>query len=294
MIKPKPLKIVCTDGVELAALLLEPKSPKAVIQLNGGTGFKKEFYLAFAQYLTEQGYVTIIYDYRGTCESAPTDMRDCDYTFLDYGTKDMPAVLQYLEEQYPHLPKLIFGHSVGGQMIGHIPNIKPIKGLVCMGTSVGYIRNMPLGYRLKSWYFFKIFSPLSIQLTGYVRAKKFGIMEDLPRKVVQDWSAWCSAKNYFFDKKYYGITVPKGQYQDYTFPVHVFWTTDDPICNKRNLDIFWQQVKSTQSIDFQKLIPSDWHTKSIGHHGFFKKNFKDTLWREALNKLDSFLAYPSV
>ncbi|NJN33275.1 MAG: alpha/beta fold hydrolase [Saprospiraceae bacterium] len=118
MIKHKDITIISEGGVALAARLFAPENPKAAVQINGGTAVKKEYYAAFARFLAENGFVSVIFDYRGCGGSKPADLAECDYSFLDYGVKDMPAVLDYLEAHYPDLPKLVVGHSVGGQQIG--------------------------------------------------------------------------------------------------------------------------------------------------------------------------------
>lgn len=283
------ISITCVDGVPLSAILCAPQQAKAALMLSGGTGFKKEFYLPLANYLAEHGLATIVYDYRGTGESRPADMRNCDFSFSDYGQKDMPAVLDFLDARYPDLPKLILGHSAGGQQVGFMPNVHKVQGLVAVATSVGYLPYMPLGYRLKSYYFFYLFTPLSILLKGYVASKRFKIMEDLPRRVVTQWRAWCAKANYFFDPKFYGKSVPIGVFDRMPFPIQVFWATDDPISNARSVPAFWNQVKSEKGLSFQVLRPEDWNTAKIDHYGVFRAQFKDSLWREVLGALQRML-----
>jgi hypothetical protein len=60
-----------------------------------------------------------------------------------------------------------------------------------------------------STYFFHLFTPISIKLTGYVVAKKFGIMEDLPINVVREWKAWCGQPDYFLTP---GFMAKPGQW----------------------------------------------------------------------------------
>lgn len=126
------LKIKCEDGVELAAVLFEPVQPKAAVQLCIGTGAKKEFYFPFIKFLVENHYAVCTFEYRGTCESAPASMKDCDYNYIEYGTQDMPAVLEFLDRKYPHLPKLLVGHSVGGMNFGLMPNYQKLSGVVAV------------------------------------------------------------------------------------------------------------------------------------------------------------------
>ena len=113
--KQEKFKIKCEDGVELSAILLIPSGqPKAVVQINSATAVPKEYYLPFANYLVENGFVVCVFDYRGVCESTPEGgLRGCKYDYVMLGQLDMPAVLEYLESQFPDLPKLIMGHSVG-------------------------------------------------------------------------------------------------------------------------------------------------------------------------------------
>jgi predicted alpha/beta hydrolase len=283
------LTITCTDGVPLSAVLVVPEQAKAVVQINGGTGFRKEYYLKYAQYLATHGFVSLVYDYRGNASSAPQDLRNCAFNYLEYGQKDMAAVLDFLDERFPHLPKLILGHSVGGQKVGFMPNLQKVKGLVTFATGAGYLPKMKIWQGLKSYYFFYLFGPLSIALKGYVASKRFGLMEDLPRQVFLDWRLFCSKPMYFFDPKIYGISVPKGQYDKLPFPVKVYSCSDDQICTPDNQASFWKNVHSDQGVQFSVLQPNDWGLQEIGHNGIFPSRFQETLWPEVRKALENML-----
>ncbi len=289
MVTNEKISITCADGVVLKGLLLIPQNPKAVVQFNTGTAAKKEFYLPFLQYLTEHNYLCCLWDYRGSGESAPLSLKGCNYTFSDYGLKDMPAVKNYLANRYPNLPLVIVGHSAGGQQLGFVDDLSNVNGLLGFAVSTGYMPHMPLGYRMLSNYFFYIFTPISLLFTGHIAAKRFGIMEDLPKNVALEWRDWCEQPEYFFNAKFYGKTVPTGNFQNYTFPVHIVWATDDPISNKNSIPSFWNNVKSTAQISFQKISPQQFGLKKIDHFGFFKKNMQATLWPQAVEKLNSFI-----
>lgn len=273
----------------MSGLLLIPAAPRAVLQFNGGTAAKKEFYLRFLEYFCANGYLCCLWDYRGSGDSAPTDLARCDYRFSDYGTKDMPAIKAYLLETFPDLPLLLFAHSAGGQQIGLMPDLNGYQGMVAFAVSTGYLPHMPLGYRLTSRYFFNVFTPLSILFSGYVRSKPFGYMENLPKQVVLEWRDWCAKREYLFDRKFMGKTIPMGNYQDIPFPIHVYWATDDPISNIKSVPTFWEKVTSTQQISIESISPKSVHQKKLGHFGFFKKQMESTLWARALEKLDALI-----
>ncbi|SFC67967.1 Predicted alpha/beta hydrolase [Flexibacter flexilis DSM 6793] len=290
MIHQEKFETQCADGVTLRGILLIPENPKAVVQFNCGTAAKKESYLKFLEYIAQHGYVCCLWDYRGSGESAPQNMRDCQFRFSDYGLKDMPAIKDFLNQRFPNLPYLLLAHSAGGQQIGFMHNLNEVKGAVNIAVSTGYYPNMPLNYRLKAYFFFYLFSPLSIQLTGWVRAKKFGFMEDLPREVVREWRSWCAERDFFFSPKYYQKTVPKGHYQEFDFPIHVFWTPDDTISNEKNTQNLWKHIRSDKGIEFTRVEPSALGVKQIGHFGFFRSSLKNQFWPNVVKQLDVFLA----
>ena len=284
------IAIACDDGVMLRGLLLVPAKPKAVIQFNGGTAMRKEFYLPFLSFLADQGFICCLWDYRGSGESRPDTLRGCTYSFSDYGTKDMPAVRKYLRQRFPELPFLIVAHSVGGQQIGFMNDLDDVRGMVGFSVSTGYFGFMPPLYCLQSLYFFYLFSPLSILLSGYIASKRFGYMEDLPKNVVKEWRSWCWKKEYFFDRKFTGRTVPQGSFRKLRFPVQLFWSSDDPIANRRSVPVYLRHIQSTETVEVREVKPEAYRLKSIGHMGFFKRSFKDTVWKEALEALHNFLA----
>lgn len=289
MIEKLPFQTICEDGVILNGIILKPKSPKAIVQFNGGTATKKEFYLPFLSYLAENGYTCCLWDYRGSGYSAPETLKGCQYNYRDYGQKDMPAIKKYLQTEYPNLPLLLFTHSVGGQQVGFTDNLEDYKGMVGFAVSTGYAPNMPLTYRIQSHYFFYLFTPLSNLIFGYLKAKKFGYMEDLPENVVNEWRSWCSKEYYFFDKEFAGKTISVRGFKNIPFPIHIFWAPDDPISNEKNIKNFWKHINSTEAITLEKLNLTKYGIRKIEHFGFFKRKMKEKIWPLGLNKLDSFL-----
>ncbi len=285
------IKIGCADGYELDAILLEPESElKAVIQFNSATATCKEFYLSFAYYLVENGFAVILFDYRGIGGSIPKDgLKNSTIKYLDWSELDMTAVMNFITERFANIPKIIFGHSVGGQKVGFMPNLSNAIGMITVATSVGYLNFMPIGYRLQSYFFFYLVAPISHLLFGYTAAKKIGIMENLPKNITIEWRRWCNTPDYFFDKKEYQITVPAGQYKNFPIPVKIFYASDDPISNERSTKQFWKHVNSKYPIDIEKLDPKLLKLKVIGHFGFFYKKSKATIWPKALYEIQKLL-----
>ncbi|AWM14827.1 alpha/beta hydrolase [Flavobacterium sediminis] len=287
MMKTENFEAICSDGIKLKGTLIIPTNPKAVIQFNCGTATKKEFYLPFLTFLAENGYLCCLWNYRGSEKS--DDLKNNYYKFSDYGTKDMSAIKTFLENRFPKLPFLFIGHSVGGQQIGFIENLDNVKGTINIAVSSGYYSNMPFAYRMKAYFFFYVFSPISVLISGFVNSKPYGLMENLPKEVVFEWRDWLEKENYFFDEKFYGKTVPNGNFKNFKFPIHVYYSVDDTISNSKNTKAFWRNVKSEKGITFSALTPTEFGLKKIDHFGYFRKNMKNHLWKDIVNKLDKFL-----
>ncbi|MNJ86466.1 Alpha/beta hydrolase family protein [compost metagenome] len=284
--KQESFEVICKDGVSLNGILLIPDNPKAVIQFNCGTGTRKEIYLPFLSFLCENGYLCCLWDYRGSGASAPKYMKNCHSTYSDYGVQDMPAIKTYLTNRFSHFPFYIIAHSTGGQQIGFMNNLEGIRGVINFAVSAGYYPNMPFTYRMKACFFFYVFSPISAMLNGFVKAKPLGFMENLPKNVVYEWRSWCAKEDYFFDKSFYGKTIPVGQFKQFKFPIHTFWTTDDTISNEKNTKNFWKHIESDRDISFTKLVPSELGLKKIGHFGFFRKHMKEKLWEKVIEQIN--------
>jgi predicted alpha/beta hydrolase len=289
MISRKDFETNCEDGIKLKGTLLIPEKVKAVVQFNCGTGTKREVYLSFLTYLAENGYLCCLWNYRGSGKSSSENLGQCDFTFSDYGTKDMVAIKKYLNEAFPDFPFLMIAHSAGGQQIGFMDNLNNVKGVINFAVSSGYYSNMPFAYRIKAYFYFYVFTPISVLFAGYVKAKPFGLMENLPRKVVYEWRDWLEKENYFFDKKFYGKTIPIGHFKNYKFPIHTYWTTDDTISNEKNIQLYWKNISSEKEISFTKLVPEEFGMKKIDHFGFFKKRMQDNLWQNVVTRLNMLL-----
>lgn len=288
--RTETIEIPCDDGVLLSGELLIPSAPKAVVQINAGTAAQRGVYRALAAYLCEHNYLCCLYDYRGFGASKNASLRGSDIRYLDLGLKDLPAVKSWLQQRYPALPLLMLGHSAGGQQIGFMPDLEGLVGVVTFGVSAAHLRAMPLHYRAQSLLFFYGITPISNAVFGYVAAKRLGLMEDLPKQLAQEWRAWCSVPDYFFDPRFYGVTVPVGHFQQFEFPWHNVHATDDAISTPTNIRNFWKHVQSTEAITFETIAPEDVGLQRIDHFGYFKRALKAPLWSEVVRRFDQMVA----
>ncbi len=284
MIKEEEIKITCEDGVQLSAILFLASEAKGMVQINSATAVPKEFYKSFAKYLAKNGYHSIIFDYRGVNSSIPENgLKNCNFSILDWATKDMVSVKVYSNGRFPELPLFFAGHSVGGQLLVLFPQHEQVKAMFAFATSSGFWGNMPFLYRMQTLFFFYFVHPITRLLFGFSKLKWFGLMEDLPSTVTQQWKEWCSKPDYFFAPENYPTIREYDQSKNLNLPILVVSTQDDRISSLKNVELLWKHISSKKGIQFQELKPMEIGLKEIGHFGFFRKNIGHKLWPIALN-----------
>src|SRR5690349_17335059 len=112
------LGITADDGVALAAEVIAPARPRCAALLAPALGVKRSFYRPLATFLADSGIACVLFDYRGQGDSpAPAGA-----SLHDWADRDLAAVLGTLRTRWPDLPRVWLGHSMGGQLLGLVPD----------------------------------------------------------------------------------------------------------------------------------------------------------------------------
>ena len=278
------ITIPAKDGYQLSAILREPKTTrKAVVQIHCGTGIPQRLYSNFAIYLTENGYTTLTFDYRGIGKSKPKTLSGFGATLRDWGQKDMTGVFNWVLEKYPNDKKIIAAHSMGGQMIGLMENNNKIDQLFLIASSTGYWKDMSSPYKwiLPPMWF--LFIPLSTGYYGYANSKKIKQGENLPKGVALEWRKWCINPNYFEDE--FGKTLHPLYFDQINVPLKSIQISDDPIANNITSNKLLNYYKNA-AITIDKVSPKELGVNKIGHFGYFSRKFKKTLWNKLIIDMD--------
>lgn len=108
------------DGLDLSALQVIPEGEvKGIVQISHGMAENKERYMNFMEFLAQNGYASIIHDHRGHGKSV-IQKNDLGYfydTKAEYIVEDLKQVTDYIKEQYPDKPLILFGHSMGSMVV---------------------------------------------------------------------------------------------------------------------------------------------------------------------------------
>jgi predicted alpha/beta hydrolase len=286
---PQAVTIRASDGRALGGLLLEAAAARGALCLNGATGFRREFYLKFALYGAQRGYHTLVYDYRGIGASARLPLSGEDARMSDWGRLDMPAALALLAERYPQLPLVTLGHSVGGQLIGCMPNHARARAHVMIATSTGYWRRQRAPFRYQALLFWKLYGPLMLRRSGYIPRGAVWSGESLPRGVFLQWRRWCLSPAAF------GSSLDEDMgdagFAAVRAPLLSWGFSDDPIATPAAVEALLSSYANAR-IERRWTTPAEAGVRAIGHHGFFAEQHRDSLWRAALDWIEARCAEP--
>ncbi|HEX2494492.1 MAG TPA: hypothetical protein VHK24_12000 [Steroidobacter sp.] len=97
-------------------------------------GVAQKYYAPFAEWLSLQGFLVAI----GL--SAPKSLRGFEVDINCWAMEDCAAVIDFVKTRLPDAPLYWVGHSLGGQLLGLIPNRGKIDRVVTVATGSGYWR----------------------------------------------------------------------------------------------------------------------------------------------------------
>lgn len=284
MIDEEELTIVTQDDIHLSTLLISPSvEPLGVVQFHAGTVIRKEFYLKFARFLSDQGFIVVLFDYRGVGGSRPTSLRRFNASIYDWGRKDATAVLDWIKDKYPHLPIHLFAHSMGGQIIGLMYNWPLFEKIVVVASSSGNWHNFDSSYRRKISISTNLMFPINLFLFGYVPGR-FGLGQDWPKGVAKDWWKNSQENGLMADH----LTAKHGNvyYKVIDKKIDAYFIEDDHMATTATIPNF-QKSYPNSTVTTILLKPFDYQFDSIGHFGLFKDWSKGKLWSDVISSFTS-------
>lgn len=159
----EPFKLAATDGTDIHGHVWTPSGDaKLVVQLLHGMGEYAGRYASFGNELNAAGIAMVAHDFRGHGPKAELQGHYADKHGWRLNLDDCHVVNQYAREQFPDLPLILLGHSMGSffaqnyamnhALDGLILSAStwPNKPLIYPGLLLAKIESLRLGRRGKS------------------------------------------------------------------------------------------------------------------------------------------------
>jgi len=275
----RELRIAASDGTSLAAAVWDaPGHPRdRVVVMASATGVLRRFYAPFAEWLSTQGFAVVAFDYRGMGDS-PTHHERAEPSMHDWGELDLASVHAWAAATLGDGRAAIIGHSVGGQLVGLLPETSKVSALVTVGAQSGDWRLWPLPSRLAMALLWYGVVPGVTHAVGYLPGA-LGIGEDLPAGVALEWASWCRTRGYLAGA---GFEDRRAGFARLAAPVLAYGFDDDGYAPRAAVDALLALYAGAQ-IERRQLGRE---AGRFGHFGFFRERHR-ALWRDVAAFLEA-------
>ncbi|TCD11969.1 alpha/beta hydrolase family protein [Oricola cellulosilytica] len=269
------VKFKADDGFPLTGTLFENQQEtpaKPLVLISSAAAVPRGFYSHFARFLIKLGCRGVFtYDYRGLPGSPEPAKWASRINMIDWGQLDFPAAMKTLDAVDPGHPMVGIGHSYGGQALGISGCSSRFARYAAVATLSGYWRNTG-----EPWSVLFKMNGIGVPATWLFGKTPawLGTGEPMPGPVFRDWARWCRSPRYFFDDA--ALKLPER-----------FSAVETPILSLGFADDVWGTPKANAGLmDYYDrapveqlwLGPEDADGAQIGHLGFFRRRFADTLW----------------
>jgi predicted alpha/beta hydrolase len=275
---PQALEIATADGERLAARIFSPgRQAAAAVLMVPAMGVTQSFYRPLAAWLASEGCLVATFDYRGIGASRRGPLRELRADILAWAQLDCAAMLDALTREAPGVPLYWIGHSLGGQIIPFVPGHARLAKAVTVATGSGYWRENTVPLRYYAWWMWHVAAPVAIAAVGYFPGRRLRKVGDLPRGVMEQWRRWCLDPEYAVGVE----SEARARYAAVRSPLVSLSFTDDEFMSAENtasLHGFYTGAPQVR----KRISPADIGVRRIGHFGFFRPHFAESLWRAHL------------
>lgn len=183
------LPVEAGDGHRFRLLARRPEAPVAALLWLPALGVAARHYLPFAEALTRHGTAVFVHEWRGHGSSDRRAGHDSDWGYRELLDHDLPASLAAMRAQAPGLPRVVGGHSLGGQLAACLLGLDNAAAerlwLVASGAPYwpAFPRPrrwlLPLAYRFLPWL---------AERRGALPGRTIGFGGSEARGVMRDWA----------------------------------------------------------------------------------------------------------
>lgn len=255
-----------------------PEESRGAVIIVPAMGVSQRYYWPFAEWLSAHGFLVATFDFQGIGLSRTRPLREVSTDIIAWAQVDCARVIESVTAQTRGAPLYWIGHSLGGQILPFVPNRLAISKMITIATGSGYWRETSPSLRRVAWWLWYVVVPVSLRLFGYFPGKRLRKVGDLPHGVMAQWRHWCLDSEYAVGAESESV---REMYSAVTTPIVSLSFTDDEYMSARNTESMHCFYTSSRK-KMKRISPGDIGVKRIGHFGFFREDFADSLWKNYL------------
>jgi predicted alpha/beta hydrolase len=277
-IAERDVTLTAADGYRLGARWFEPRSLAwGSVVINGATATSQRYYSPFARYLAGEGLRVLTFDYRGVGRSRPPSLEGFSASMTEWARLDASAAFAFARAQAPSDPVGLVGHSFGAQLVGLVDDLREADAAIFAGGQLGYYGHWGGVRRLGLGALWLAGVPLLTAAYGYLPGR-FGLGEDLPLGVAREWARWCRSPGYLIESHADAVH----RFRNFQVPTLSFGSSDDLYAPLPAIRALLERLPP-ETVTHRQLEPTELGAERIGHFGYFRKNFEQTVWRDMVN-----------
>ncbi len=188
-IQSQDIPLRSEDGHAWSLLARIPGQPRASLLWLPAMGVAARHYLPFAEALAAHGIAVFVHEWRGNGSSNVRADRAHDWGYRELLAFDLPASQATAEAAAPGIPRILGGHSLGGQLaccrLGMAPDSAQALWLVAGGAPYWRAFPRPTRWWLPMAY---RFTPWLADRCGALPDRRIGFGGHEARGVIRDWS----------------------------------------------------------------------------------------------------------
>lgn len=273
--------VATVDGHRLAATSYESSADsEGSIVINSALAIPRRFYRHVATWFARRRFDVLTFDYRGIGDSPPADVAASDASLTDWGERDIPACISWVHREFSNSKLFVFGHSLGGQVMGLVGDRVSLDGLVTFSAQSGYWRLQHPEWRWKTVVAMGFLFPVVTRAVGYLPWSLLFGGEDIPGPAALQWARWCMSPDYLFgDPSVEGLE----HFHEFSAPVLAYSFEDDRWGAREAVD--WMMDRFCNApVERLHIAPGDVGVDRLGHFGVFRPGV-EPLWRDLRDRL---------
>lgn len=183
------LPVAAEDGHGFELIARVPAHAHASLLWLPALGVAARHYVPFADAIAARGIAVFLHEWRGNGSSSLRASRSQDWGYRELLARDVPASERTVADTLPDLPRILGGHSLGGQIACCRLAMAPddAQALWLVGSGAPYWRAFPPRERLWLPLVYR-FLPWLAARRGALPGRLIGFGGSEARSLIRDWS----------------------------------------------------------------------------------------------------------